>query len=225
MIGKGLSREALLRLLSAHAPSQPTTLCPELVAWSATDELPLWSALEQELDERIPPPFFAIAWPGAQALARAVLDGAIPVAGAIVADIGCGSGLAGIAAAKRGAARVIACDIDPLAVDAAIVCAVKNGVTLEGRVFDALANPSLVDEATVILAGDLVYNETMGAQLKTAVPVWRERGKIVVLADSGRPFFSACGCAPLLRYDVRVPRIVEGVSSRAVTVYGNIGQG
>ncbi len=48
--------------------------------------------------------------------------------GACVLDLGCGSGILGIAAAKLGAARVLGLDIDPLAVRAARENAAANGV-------------------------------------------------------------------------------------------------
>ncbi len=48
--------------------------------------------------------------------------------GSRVLDLGCGSGILGIAAAKLGAARVLALDIDPMAVAATRENAAANGV-------------------------------------------------------------------------------------------------
>lgn len=60
-------------------------------------------------------------------------SGARVEAGERVIDIGTGSGILGIAAAKRGA-RVVVTDVEPRAVAAAERNARHNGVTLEGRV-------------------------------------------------------------------------------------------
>lgn len=49
--------------------------------------------------------------------------------GATVLDLGCGSGILGIAAARLGAARVVALDTDPVAVEATRQNAARNGVS------------------------------------------------------------------------------------------------
>ncbi|WP_348240597.1 50S ribosomal protein L11 methyltransferase, partial [Salmonella enterica] len=63
----------------------------------------------------LPPPFWAFAWAGGQALARYVLDHPAVVTGQRVLDFASGSGLVAVAAARAGAARVEACDIDAFA--------------------------------------------------------------------------------------------------------------
>ena len=75
---------------------------------------PIWRLTEEELGELgLPPPFWAFAWAGGQALARWVLDHPEEVAGRRVLDFAAGSGLVGIAAARAGAAHVLCADIDP----------------------------------------------------------------------------------------------------------------
>ncbi len=214
----------LRALLVAHAPLRPAPLVPALLAPAAVDELPLWQAAEAAFGRTLPAPFWAVAWPGAQALARAIADGAIDVRGRRVVDIGCGAGLAAVAAAKHGAASVVAVDVDPLAVAVARLVAADNGAAIEARTADPIMGDDddaidVIDGADVVLAGDLVYNVEVGARLVQRVRSWRARGKDVVLADSGRPFFDADGAPAIARFDVAVPFAVEGVTTRTVTVY------
>lgn len=53
--------------------------------------------------------------------------------GAAVLDIGCGSGVLAVAAALCGAERVVAVDVDPVAVAATVANAARNGVVIEVR--------------------------------------------------------------------------------------------
>ena len=100
----------------ANSTLRPVPLAPEIRLHLADDAFGLWEATEAG-DGRAerPPPFWAFAWPGGQALARYVLDHPDVVAGRAVLDLGAGSGIAGIAAAMAGAATVLASDLDPFA--------------------------------------------------------------------------------------------------------------
>lgn len=212
----------LFALLDEHAPWRPTSLVPSLSAWHADDELPLWHALETTLARKIDPPFFAVAWPGAQGLARAIVDGVVDVNGKSVADVGAGSGIASAAAARAGAASVCALEVDALAMRASVELARRNGVgaTVAARALDALAHPEAVgDDVAVVLAGDLVYGEAIARAFEHALTAWRARGIEVIVADSGRPFFSTNGLARVVSYDVDTPRSLDGKSHRTVTIY------
>jgi predicted nicotinamide N-methyase len=73
----------------------------------ASEVTPLWEATEAlAAGDRLPPPYWAFAWAGGQALARHLLDHPGSCAGRRVLDFGAGSGLVAIAAARAGAARV-----------------------------------------------------------------------------------------------------------------------
>src|SRR5207244_4324967 len=99
--------------IKTNATLTPAPLVPEIKLYLATEVVPLWRATEEELAEiGVPPPYWAFAWAGGQALARYVLDHPEIVRGKQVLDIGAGSGLVGLAAAKAGAAGVLAADID-----------------------------------------------------------------------------------------------------------------
>ena len=76
---------------------------PELTLHLADEITPIWKMTEEDLAEiGLPPPFWAFAWAGGQALARHVLDHPDIVAGKRVIDFATGSGLVAIAAMKAG---------------------------------------------------------------------------------------------------------------------------
>ena len=71
---------------------KPVALTPEIVIQQATNEF-----AERWLDRSdVNPPFWSIAWPGGQALARYVLDNPEIVRGKRVMDFATGSGLVAI---------------------------------------------------------------------------------------------------------------------------------
>src|SRR5579885_3493337 len=102
-----------------NAALMPPPLVPEIKLYLATEVVPLWRATEEELEKMgVPPPYWAFAWAGGQALARYILDQPETVAGKAVLDFGAGSGLVGIAARMAGAASVLCADIDAFATGA-----------------------------------------------------------------------------------------------------------
>ena len=138
-------------------------LVPEIKLYLATEVVPLWHATEEELAKNgIPPPYWAFAWAGGQALARYVLDHPDIVRGRRVLDIGSGSGLVGIAAAKAGAAHVLAADIDAFSCAAIGLNAAANGANLEVTQEDVIGTRSDWD---VILVGDLFYERPLAERL------------------------------------------------------------
>ena len=79
-------------------------LVPEIRLHLASEITPLWHATEASLAKaQLPPPYWAFAWAGGQALSRYVLDHAHLVSGKRVLDLATGSGLVAIAAKKAGA--------------------------------------------------------------------------------------------------------------------------
>src|SRR2546423_9233810 len=102
-------RKAFIR---ANTRLKPGPHVPEISLYVADESVPIWLKTEQELDAiGLPPPYWAFAWAGGQALARYVLDHPQIIAGKRVLDLAAGSGLVAIAAAKAGAAPVIAAHI------------------------------------------------------------------------------------------------------------------
>lgn len=105
-------------------------LCPELELWLLGDEVDLELGCAELVDGE-PPPFWAFCWGSGQALARYVLDHPETVRGKTLVDLGAGSGIAGLAAARAGAARVVAVDLDPQARRASEMNAALNGLHVE----------------------------------------------------------------------------------------------
>ena len=128
-------------------------LTPTISLWLADEAVPLWQKTEEELGAMgLPPPFWAFAWAGGQALARYLLDNPALIAGRRALDFASGSGLVAVAAALSGAAAVEASDIDAFAVAAIEANAAENGVTVAPR----LENLIGADEGwEVVLAGDV----------------------------------------------------------------------
>jgi predicted nicotinamide N-methyase len=117
-------------LLARLAPLTPVPGRPDLVAHDAPDVFALWQAWEEECGAQQAVPFWATVWPAAQLLARVVQTEPAWVRGQTVLDVGCGSGVAGIAAVYAGATRVVAHDIDPVALAIAAKNATANAVDL-----------------------------------------------------------------------------------------------
>ena len=135
--------------------------------------MPLWQALAKDAsDPELPPPYWAFAWAGGQALARYVLDHPDVVRGARVLDFATGSGLCAIAALQAGATDVLGADVDPWSADAVALNAALHGVHIPFVGGDPIDDaPPDVD---VILAGDIGYEWN----LATRGSAWlRQRGR------------------------------------------------
>ena len=161
-------------------------LIPEIRLYLASAVTPLWRATETTLAAReVPPPYWAFAWPGGQALARYILDDPAVIRGRQVLDFAAGSGLVGIAAAMAGARAATAADIDPIAVAAIALNAAANGATVDILHDDPIGRPSAWD---VVLAGDVCYEQPMAdrplpaAKSSTRLPLtqsgWSSRKRV-----------------------------------------------
>lgn len=186
---------------------QSAPLVPELRLHLACDTVEIWRQTEEALGEAgLPPPFWAFAWAGGQALARHVLDHAELVAGRTVLDFACGGAIAGIAAAKAGAARVEASEIDPFAVHAARANAVLNGVEIVAEEADLVGRDGGWD---VVLAGDVFYEGESGARIGAWLEELAARGALVLIGDPGRWFLPKDKLEILARYRAQVSRDLE----------------
>jgi predicted nicotinamide N-methyase len=194
-------------------------LVPEIALHLATEVTPLWQATEASLAKgAVPPPFWAFAWAGGQALARYLLDNPEIVAGREVLDIGSGSGIVAIAAAKAGAAAVTAAEIDPFAAAAIALNAPLNGVNVRIETRD------LLDRAAagwgVALAGDICYEEPMSSRAVALLRRIAARpGRLALLGDPGRAYLPREGLVERARYLVPTSRELEDREGREGVVW------
>ena len=197
---------------------QPPPHTPELVLRLADEITPIWTLTEEALAEiGLPPPFWAFAWAGGQALARYVLDHPEIVAGKRVIDFATGSGLVAIAAMKAGAARVLAADIDVFCEAAVGLNAEANGVTVaftERNLLDAAPPP-----ADVILAGDICYEKPMAEAVMAWLAQGRAAGATVLIGDPGRTYFPKDGLVKLAEYQVATTRELEDFAVKRTCVW------
>jgi len=192
---------------------------PELKLYLADEITPIWRMTEEALAGiGLPPPFWAFAWAGGQALARYLLDNPAVVAGKPVLDFASGSGLVAIAAARAGAARVLAADIDPYCGAALALNAEANGVAIEFTGADLLeATPPAWAE--VILAGDICYEKPLAQQVMAWLATAQAAGATVLIGDPGRSYFPRHGLTKLAEYQVPTTRELEDMEVKKTAVW------
>ena len=193
-------------------------LTPEISLHLAAESLPIWQKTEEELGEmNVPPPYWAFAWAGGQALARYILDNPTVVAGRRVIDLGSGSGLVAIAAARAGASSVTAFDIDALAIVAIKLNASANGVTLETSVDDPLSGQA--PKNAVILVGDLFYERDLAERVLRFIDTAAQADCSILVGDPKRNYFPADRFSPVAAYEVPVTRELEDNEIKRTTVW------
>jgi predicted nicotinamide N-methyase len=203
--------------IAANTRVQSAPLTPELRFHLADEALPIWEKTEEALERiGLPPPFWAFAWAGGQALARFVMDHPGQVAGKRVLDFACGCAIAGIGAAKAGAARVEASEIDPFAVEAARANAALNGVEIAAEETDLVGEDRGWD---VVLAGDVFYEGPGAGRIRAWLRALHDRGALVLIGDPGRAFLPKDALEPLARYDTPVSRDLEDREIRFARVW------
>lgn len=198
--------EALIR---AHTVVARPPLVPELELHLVTADCPLWRADEAELARLgLPEPYWAFAWPGGQALARHILDHPEEVRGRRVLDFGAGGGIEALAAARVGAADVLATDLDPLAIEACRMNARLNGLALRATTEDVLGRTEL--DADLVLVGDVTYADPLAGRVLTWMKALADLGIDVWVADPGRGFLDASRLEPLASYEAPSDVDVDG---------------
>lgn len=145
-------------------------------------------------------PYWAYWWGGGLALARYVLDHGEDVTGRRVLDLGAGSGLVGIAAARAGAAQIIASEIDPHARAAITLNAALNQVTLAEIIGDITDGPA--PEADLLLVGDVFYAPEVAMRVTAFLDRCVAAGITVLVGDPWRSPLPLERLTLLARYDV-----------------------
>ena len=175
----------------ANTRLQAPPHAPELRLHLADEVTPIWRLTEEALAEiGLPPPFWAFAWAGGQALARYLLDTPQEVAGRSVLDFAAGSGLVGIAALKAGASSVLCADIDPFCAAAVALNGEANGVSPAFTDRDLLEAPA--PPAAVICAGDIAYESPLAGRVRASLEAAPQAGARVQLGDPRRWPNTAC---------------------------------
>jgi predicted nicotinamide N-methyase len=193
-------------------------LVPEIRLYLATEITPIWQATEETLARSgLPPPYWAFAWAGGQALARFLLDHPERVVGRSVLDFGAGSGIVAIAAAKAGAAFVLAAEIDHFAAAAIDANAALNDVAIAVRTMDLL--DTIDPRWEVVTAGDVCYERPMADRVTAWLRGLAARGALVLLGDPGRAYLPSEGLVELARYLVPTSRELEDRDTRDAIVW------
>jgi predicted nicotinamide N-methyase len=203
--------------IQANTRLMAVPFVPEISLYLADEATALWEKTEADLAAKdLPPPFWAFAWAGGQALARYILDNPSLVAGQNVLDFASGSGICAIAAAKAGAGFVQAVDIDPYAAAAVSLNARENGVSVSGIQDDFVG---LSGPWTMILAGDISYQKDMADRVHAWLAEEARRGVKVLTGDPGRAYLPLRTLRKLAEYDVPVMPSLEDAEIKRTRVF------
>ncbi len=218
MTGPARDPDAFIR---AHTRLLPVPYAPTIRLHLADEATALWEKTEEELGALgLPPPFWAFAWAGGQALARYILDHPDIVRGRRVLDAASGSGLVAIAAMMAGAAQATASEIDPFALAAIPLNARANGVLVHTYQGDLVgADP----EADVVLAGDVFYERDLASRMAAWLAPMAARGIVALVGDPGRSYLPLARLNRLASYDVPVTRALEDSEIKRSSVWRFVG--
>jgi predicted nicotinamide N-methyase len=192
------------RLALQHPPG-----LPELALWLVAPDVDLDETCATMAAEDAPP-YWAFCWGAGLALARFVLAHAERVAGRRVVDLGAGSGVAALAAARAGASSVVAVDLDRVAREAVQQNALANGLRVS-------VSESLPHAWDVLLAADILYEpgarDHLAAHLRDVAAAGRE----VLIADPERREAPRLGVPPVARVSTRTyPDVDAPYTSAAI---------
>ena len=175
----------MAQFIRANLPLAPVPSVPEIRLHSAIPSSGLWRLAEAD-ETGFTSPYWAYHWGGGLALARHLLDCPDTVAGRRVLDLGAGSGIVGIAAAKAGASAVTAAEVDPCAVVALGLNAEANGVAIAAIEGDPTAGPP--PPVDVVLVGDLFYEQDLARRVTAFLDRCLGSGIEVLIGDPWRAF-------------------------------------
>lgn len=204
--------------IQSETKLRPVPHAPEISLHVADEATELWQRTEEELGEiGLPPPFWAFAWAGGQALARYILDHPETVRGRRVLDFASGSGLVAVAAMRAGAAEVTACDIDPFAIAAIGLNAEANGVSaITPLQADVVGQDRGWD---AVLAGDICYERDLAQRVTDWLFALSRRGATVLIGDPGRSYLPKDRLENLAIYEVPVTRTLEDSDIKKSSVW------
>jgi predicted nicotinamide N-methyase len=215
-VGPGLI-EDYSAFICANTRISPVPLVSCIRLYLANEGTELWQKIEDEMERGLgPPPLWAFAWPGGQALARYITDHPELVRGKKVLDFAAGSGLVAVAAALAGANRVEANDLDCFAGAAIGLNAIENAVIIKTRIDDLVGSDEPWD---LILAGDVCYQPDIAARITGWLEARAKTGTRVLIGDPGRPYLPREKLRSLAFYEVPVPLALEGATTKQTDVW------
>lgn len=208
--------DARRRFILSVTRVQTPPLTPEIRLHLAHPKVSLWAHSEETLGSAgLPPPFWAFAWAGGQAVARYILDHPDLFHKRNILDFAAGCGVAGLAAARAGASNIEASELDPYAIDALALNAALNGVTVKPRHADLVGAPCRWD---IILAGDVFYEE--GAEeIGNWLSDCAAQSCLVLIGDPGRARLPRSRLEPLTLYEGRRSGHLEDQDIRRTRVW------
>jgi predicted nicotinamide N-methyase len=203
--------------VSAHTRIASPVLCPEILLHVADDMESLWAHQESVIGHTgLPPPFWCLPWVGGQALARYTLDHPMLVRNQCVLDVGSGSGICAIAAAKAGAHSVAAYDVDAFSRDVLAMNARINHVHIDPLFDDVIGVSSRWD---VVLVGDLWYERFLAQRLNAWLLEIARAGSLVLLGDCGRAYFPRQAATQCEHYNIAASPFLERDATVSTTVW------
>ncbi|MDH7974403.1 50S ribosomal protein L11 methyltransferase [Sphingomonas sp. AR_OL41] len=185
--------------IRARLPVLPVPAIPEIRLHKAIPTSRLATLADAD-EAGFGTPYWAYYWAGGLALARHVLDRPALVAGRRVLDLGAGSGLVAIAAARAGAASVIAAEVDRYAIAALRLNVAHN----DARVVVAHQDltPGAPPPVDLVLVGDLFYEQALAERVTAFLERCRAAGIDVLIGDPWRAWLPAARLRMLASYDV-----------------------
>jgi predicted nicotinamide N-methyase len=215
-VSQGPAVDPTAFILAQTAIAAPP-LVPEIKLHLATEITPIWEATEATLTQmNLPPPYWAFAWAGGQALTRFLIDHPDWVKGKRVLDFAAGSGLSAIGAAKAGAALTQAAEIDDFAIAAIALNARINNVAIDLVREDLIGAEPRWD---VVLAGDVCYERPMAEKVIPWFRALAGRGVAILMGDPGRAYLPQSGLLELARYQVPTSLELEDRTRRETIVW------
>ena len=193
-------------------------LLPEIKLHLAEESLAIWAKTEAELGASgLPPPYWAFAWAGGQALGRYLLDTPGVIAGKRVLDLAAGCGVGGIAAMRAGAAAAVCNDIDDFAGAAMALNAALNAVALTIQLKDLLSGePATAD---IVLVGDVFYEKPLAARALAWLIASQMAGALILAGDPQRSYFPKSEFEYISEYLVPVSRELEDTEIKRTSVW------
>lgn len=190
--------DEVAEFIKANLRVRPVPLVPEIRLFTGHPGSGLGRLFGE--DEEAAAPYWAYPWAGGIVLARYLFDRPETVEGRTVLDLGAGSGLVGIAAARSGAARVFGADVDPVALSAVALNAIENGVEIVPRLGDPMRDaPPAVD---LVVVGDLFYDAEVAGRLTAFLDRCRAAGIEVLVGDPYRAHLPAGRLRPVAEFAV-----------------------